>query len=113
MLTSHATAREIKSRLMEGNEEALLLGTGAWENDVPEDHALVGIGYRCGQHELAVYSYSRLVEVFESHFAADGVYDDEDYDAHTAAVEWVDFNIVGAWVGDMTPIILMDYGVED
>ena len=26
--------------------------------------------------------------------------------AHRSAVEWIDFNIAGAWLGDQTPMIL-------
>ena len=111
-LTSHARAREIKTQLRESNWEALLLGTGAWENDVPEDHALIGVGYRCSQDELAVYSYTKLIRVFADMFWSDGGYDTYD-DAELSATEWVDFNIVGAWVGEMTPIILMDWEGEE
>lgn len=59
------------------------------------DKAIIGVGYRCGQHPMYVYDYPRLVEVFTDQ----GMTQDE-------AEEWVDFNIVGAWVGESTPIIM-------
>ena len=59
------------------------------------DKAIIGIGYRCGQHPMYVYDYPRLVEVFIDQ----GMTQDE-------AEEWVDYNIAGAWVGESTPIIM-------
>lgn len=59
------------------------------------DAALLGIGVRCGQPNIAVYDFDRLVEVFVGH----GM-DEED------AIEYVEFNIVGAWVGPGTPLIV-------
>ena len=46
---------------------------------------------------LAVYSYEKMVQVLMDN-------DDLSYDD---AVEYVDFNVVGAWVGEQTPIIVM------
>jgi hypothetical protein len=58
------------------------------------DEALLGIGMRCGQKPVAVYSHDRLVEAF-----AQGMTVEE-------ATEWVQVNILGAWVGEQTPIIV-------
>lgn len=46
---------------------------------------------------LAVYSYEKMVRVLMDN-------DDLSYDD---AVEYVDFNVVGAWVGEQTPVIVM------
>ena len=46
---------------------------------------------------LAVYSYEKMVQVLMDN-------DDLSYDD---AVEYVDFNVVGAWVGEQTPVIVM------
>lgn len=59
------------------------------------DEAIVGTGYRCGQKTLFVYDHEALVTVF----IKQGMDQEE-------AIEWVDYNIVGAWVGEGTPIIL-------
>lgn len=63
-----------------------------WDNC---DDALVGYAERCGQPALAVYDYEKLVEVF----LAQGMSQEE-------AVEWIEFNIAGAWVGEQTPLLL-------
>lgn len=59
------------------------------------DAAIVGIVERCGQPPLVCYDYELLVQCFV----------DEETDLE-GATEWVDYNIVGAWVGDGTPVIL-------
>lgn len=59
------------------------------------DHAIVGHGSRCGQPDLLVYDYTRLLTVF----TRQGM-------SREDAREWVDVNIVGAWVGEHTPITL-------
>lgn len=60
------------------------------------DEALVGMAERCGQPTLAVYDYAKAVEVFMNR---DGM-------THEEAVEWMDFNVVGAWMGPHTPVWL-------
>lgn len=77
----------VRERLAEDNPEAVL-----WDGC---DEALVGMGYRCGKRMLAVYDYDLLVKVFVDQ----GMSEEE-------AGEWVEFNIVGAWVGENTPITL-------
>jgi len=59
------------------------------------DEAFVGIGNRCGQPPVAVYDRRRCVEAF----VAQGMTEEE-------AEEWLDFNVVSAWVGEQTPIIV-------
>ena len=60
------------------------------------DEALVGVARRCGQPTLAVYDYEKCVEVFMSR---EGI-------SHEDAIEWMEFNVVGAWLGEGTPIWL-------
>jgi hypothetical protein len=60
------------------------------------DEALVGMAVRCGQPALAVYDYAKAVEAF---MARDGM-------TYEEAVEWMDFNVVGAWFGPHTPVWL-------
>lgn len=68
-----------------------------WDN---LDDAIVGIAERDGL-AVAVYGYDRMVAAF---VAREGWTEEE-------AVEWVDFNIVGAYVGPGTPLI--DYGDDE
>ena len=61
------------------------------------DEAIVGLGHRCGCDTVVVYDYDKLVDVF----VQQGMKEDE-------SVEWIDFNILGAWIGEDTPIVLME-----
>lgn len=85
--------RNWREEIAERNEDALFIGD---PEDRKFDGAIVGIGSRCGQPDLLVYSYERIVEVL----IKDGMDREE-------AVEYTDFNIVGAWHGEHTPIILV------
>lgn len=80
----------------EENPEALFIGD---KGDTRFDEAIMGIGRRCGQPTLVVYSYERIVEVLQK----DGMDEDE-------AREYTDFNIAGAWMGEHTPLILDEWG---
>ena len=60
------------------------------------DDALIGIGRRCGQPDIAVYSYEACVRVL---IERDGM-------SHEKAVEWMEFNVVGGWCGPETPVIM-------
>ena len=59
------------------------------------DAAIIGVVERCGSPPLVCYDYDLLVQCF--------VDEDTDWEG---AVEWVDFNIVAAYVGPGTPMIL-------
>ena len=52
---------------------------------------------------LAVYSYDQLVEVFKNQFLEHA--DDID-DAHDQAVEWISYNVEGAYMGPGQPLIV-------
>jgi hypothetical protein len=61
------------------------------------DEAIVGLGHRCGCDTVVVYDYDKLVDVF----IQQGMEEEE-------SIEWIDFNILGAWIGEDTPIVLME-----
>ena len=61
------------------------------------DAFIVGIGHRFNEGPLAMYSIERILGVLE----ADGMTGEE-------AVEWYDYNIVGASVGEGTPIFVQE-----
>lgn len=74
------------------------------ENDDPNtlfldgfDDALVGIARRC-QQLVTVYSYTMCVEILMNR---DGM-------THEEAIEYMEFNVIGAYVGDYTPVFLID-----
>lgn len=68
--------------------EGLLLADGY-------DEAILGRGSRCGQPDVAVYDSEKIVGIL----VRDGM-------THEEAVEYFDFNIIGAWMGDQTPIFV-------
>lgn len=83
------TRQQISEYLEEIDESTLLM-------DGFED-AFIGFSRRINDPLLAVYSWEKMVEVL---MRRDGMtYDD--------ATEYIDFNCIGAWVGEQTPIIVM------
>ena len=60
------------------------------------DAASVGVGYRSGQPELLVYDTELVIRVLM----------DRDSMSHDVAEEFMDFNLVGGWHGEGTPIWL-------
>ena len=78
----------VRKQLAEVNPQALL-ADGL-------DDALIGYARRCGQPELAVYDYDKAVSIFMSR---DGM-------TYEEAVEFMEFNVVGAWMGENTPLFL-------
>lgn len=61
------------------------------------DDAFIGFSQRINEPLTAVYSYEKMLEVL---IERDGM----DYDE---AAEYLDFNVLGAWVGPQTPIVVM------
>lgn len=61
------------------------------------DVALIGVTLgQPGRTPVAVYDYDRLVAAF-----IDTGMEYED------AVEWIDFNVLGAWLGEATPLVML------
>jgi len=58
------------------------------------DAAFLGIGRRCGQPDLAVYSIPKAIAILMDR---DGMRDED-------AREYLEFNTIGAWVGVLTPV---------
>ena len=83
------TREQINEQLLEMDESTLLMDGF--------DEAFIGFSRRINEPVLAVYSYDKMVDVLVQR---DGL----DYDE---AVEYIDYNCVGAWVGERTPIIVM------
>ena len=76
----------------QGDEEFLLLGEGD-ERDRFEP-AIIGIAHRFGMQPIVAYDYRKVIEVFA---------EDMEYEE---AEEYFDFNVIGAWVGEGTPIFI-------
>lgn len=61
------------------------------------DEALIGFSQRINEPLLAVYSWQKMVDLCI----------DRDKMSVEEAEEYIDYNCIGAWVGDQTPIIVM------
>ncbi len=60
------------------------------------DAALIGIASPAGRQEVLVYDYDKCVDIFKRN---------NDW-SHDEAVEWMEFNVVSAYVGESTPIFV-------
>ena len=60
------------------------------------DEAVLGVGRRCGQPVLLVYDYQKCCEVLVK----------RDKMTYEEAEEFMEYNVVGAWVGDKTPVFV-------
>ena len=86
-----------KERLAEQNPDMMFLGD---INDTTYDDALIGtIEIPCKGH-VACYDWEKCVECLMATMDADVE------DKRTAAIEWMDFNVTGAFVGDNGPVFL-------
>ena len=60
------------------------------------EDAIIGVGSRINMPDVLIYSYNKCVRIFM----------EKEGWTHEEAVEWMDFNVVGAWVGETTPIFV-------
>ena len=60
------------------------------------DEALIGTAYRIDLGEILVYDYDKCVEIFM---------DINDW-TEEEAIEWGDYNGVGAYIGEGTPVFV-------
>ena len=58
------------------------------------EDAFIGIGHRCGQPDVAIYSIPAAIEVLMT----------RDHVTREDAEEYLAFNSIGAWVGTRTPV---------
>jgi hypothetical protein len=78
--------QDILDILADLNPEAIL-----WDGF---EGAVIGFGERCGLGPVAVYSWDRMVQILSDEM------DEEE------AAEYINYNILGAYVGEYTPIIM-------
>ena len=65
------------------------------------DDALVGIGNQHGSEPAAIYDRDMCINILLDQADAD-----DDEDPLTAAIDYFEFNIAGAYVGPHTPIFI-------
>jgi len=67
------------------------------------DNAIIGIGERCSTDSMIVYDYEKMVKILVM----------RDNMTYEEAEEYIDFNIIGAWIGDTTPIIVRQQSKDE
>ena len=60
------------------------------------EDAIIGVGSRMNMPDVLIYSYNKCVKIFM----------EREGWTHEEAIEWMDYNVVGAWVGETTPIFV-------
>ena len=83
--------RDAVTMLEDADREFLLL-----EPRSVFDGALVGYVERCGQERIACYDYNAVIRALM----------DSEGMPEESALEWFEYNILGAWVGERTPCFL-------
>ena len=94
-----ALSNEIRAYIDENCPDALIIGTGE-----EHDSALIGTAKIIREDEwveVAMYSYDELIKSFTEQFRGD-----DSEDPEQDALEWVDYNVVGAYMGKYTPYVV-------
>ena len=60
------------------------------------DGAILGVCRRCGSDDVVAYSYNKCVKIL---MERDGM-------KYIDAVEYMEFNVVGSYVGSTTPVFI-------
>ena len=64
------------------------------------EEAFIGFSRRCGQPTLATYSFDKMIQILVERDGMDVI----------EAEEYVSYNCAGAWMGELTPVILYEHG---
>jgi len=67
------------------------------------DSAIIGVGERNNTDSMIVYDYDKMINVLVT----------RDRMTHEEAEEYLDFNVIGAWIGDTTPIIVNKKSIKE
>ena len=67
--------------------------------------AFVGLGYQQYRGPVAIYDARKCVEILTNNFMDDPDCENREA-AEEMAIEWFDYNSVGAWYGEKTPILI-------
>ena len=84
---------ELESLIYYETDEEIMLMDGFEE-------AFIGFSRRCGQPTLATYSFDKMLQVLVERDSMDVM----------EADEYISYNCAGAWMGELTPVILYEHG---
>lgn len=92
------------------------------EMDVPEyaqdtalladgfEEAFIGFGTHFN-HAVAIYDYDKCLDILMKMFRSDAAFEKREIEPeqiYLDAVEYMEFNVTGGWVGPNTPVFLRD-----
>jgi hypothetical protein len=66
------------------------------------NEAVIGFGHQFTNTPVAIYDYDKCIEIYMR---------DNGWD-YDEAMEWMSFNVVGAWMGEGTPIFMTKFDGE-
>jgi len=95
--------RNKKIEVPEYAEDQALLADGF-------EDALIGFGTHFN-HAVAIYDYDKCIDILIAMFKKDAEFERKDVeqrDLYLEAIEYMDFNVTGGWVGPNTPVFLRD-----
>lgn len=67
------------------------------------EEALAGYAEQCNREPVAVYDFEKMISILM----------DRDEMSRQEALEYIDFNVSGAYVGSNTPMMLYEFDIED
>ena len=91
-------ATEIKNMIAEYNPDALFIDGLDGDTEAFND-ALIGRGERCGLTGIAIYDSEKAIKILMDKYEMD--YED--------AMEWYEYNIIGTYAGENTPLFVDDF----
>jgi hypothetical protein len=66
------------------------------------NEAVIGFGHQFSNAPVAIYDYDKCIEIYMR---------DNGWD-YDEAMEWMSFNVIGAWMGEGTPIFMTKFDGE-
>jgi len=84
------TPKEVMAKLGDYQE----LGQEIYSLPDKFDSALVGVGWRFNDGPLAVYDKNKVIGILDAEMGEEW------------GEEFFDFNIIGSWIGDSTPLFI-------
>jgi hypothetical protein len=82
------------AEVMDKLGEYQMLGDEIYSLPEKFDPALVGVGWRFKDGPLAVYDKSKVIGILDTEMGEDW------------GEEFFDFNVLGSWIGDSTPVFI-------
>ena len=77
------------------------------------EDAFIGICHRFGQEPLVAYDRDKCIDILIKDFAEGrenlDTLDNQEVDLYEEAVDYFEYNVIGSWVGDNTPVFITKY----